>query len=168
MTIRAAGRADLPRILAIYNDAVLRTTATYDDQPHTLEMREAWFAAKQQSGMPVLVVADAQGVQGFGTYGPFRSFSGFRFTVEHSIYVAEERRGQGMGKLLLPALIDAAAGQGMHTMIAGIDATNAVSLRLHEAHGFTQAACLREVGYKFARWLDLIFLQKILAGEKKS
>ncbi len=162
MKTRAAVASDLPGILGIYNDAIRTSTAVYDDQPHTLEMRTEWFRGKAASGLPVLVVDEGEGVAGFGTYGLFRNFTGYRFCVEHSVYVAEKKRRRGYGRLLISTLIETAASQGMHSMIAGVDAQNEVSIRLHTALGFVQVAHLKEVGYKFERWLDLVLLQKFL------
>jgi L-amino acid N-acyltransferase len=161
-TIRLATPTDLPAILAIYNDAVLHTTASYDYEPATLEARIAWFEARNAQGLPILVATNDDLVVGWSSFGPFRPWAGYRYSVEHSIYVAAERRGQGIGRLLLAPLIDKARGLGMHTMLAGIDADNQASLRLHAAFGFVQVAHFRQVGHKFGRWLDLIFLQLLL------
>jgi phosphinothricin acetyltransferase len=160
---RRATEADLPAILAIYNDAILHTTAVYDYTPHTLAMRQAWLAAKQADGLPVFVADDGGQVAGFSSLGPFRAWAAYKYTVENSIYVAPDRRGQGIGKLLLPPLIDAARAMDMHAIIAGVDAENAASYRLHRAFGFEEVAHFRQVGYKFGRWLDLKFLELILA-----
>jgi L-amino acid N-acyltransferase YncA len=162
MHIRPATDADLPAILAIYNHAIEHTTATWDYAPHTLAMRQAWLTTKEAAGLPVIVAEDAEGVVGFGTYGPFRPQEGYCFTVEHSIYVAEDKWGRGIGKRLLTALIESATAQGMHVMIAGIDADNAVSIHLHRTCGFVEVAHFKEVGRKFDRWLDVIFMQKLL------
>ncbi|MEW5887826.1 MAG: N-acetyltransferase family protein [Pseudomonadota bacterium] len=162
VAIRSAREADVPAILAIYNDAILHTTAVYDYAPHTLEMRLEWFRAKQQDGFPVLVAEEAGEVVGFGALGPFRAWAAYKYTVENSIYVAPGRRGQGIGKRLLPPLIEAARALDMHAIVAGIDAANEVSLRLHRAFGFEQVAHFRQVGYKFGRWLDLVFMQRLL------
>jgi L-amino acid N-acyltransferase YncA len=162
VVIRDAARADVPGILAIYNDAVLHTTASYDDEPSTLEARLDWFDAKGRHGLPVLVAADETGVVGWSSFGPFRPWPGYRHTVEHSVYVAAARRGQGIGSALLPTLIARAREMGLHAMVAGIDAANAPSLRLHARLGFERVAHFKEVGFKFDRWLDLVFMELLL------
>lgn len=162
MQIRAAEEGDLPDILTIYNDAILHTTAVYDETPHTIEMRLAWFRAKQESGMPVFV-ADAGGrVAGFSALGPFRAWAAYRYTVENSIYVGPNDRGRGLGRLLLAPLIESAGAMGMHAIVAGVDADNQASYQLHRSFGFVEVAHFREVGYKFGRWLDLKFLELLL------
>jgi len=165
MTIRAAERDDVPGILDIYNDAVLRTTASYDDEPSTLEARLDWFDAKKRHGFPVFVAEDEAGVVGWSAFGPFRPWPGYRHTVEHSVYVAAPRRGQGIGAALLPPLIARARAMGLHAMIAGIDAANTPSLRLHTRFGFEQVAHFKEVGFKFDRWLDLVFMELLLGND---
>jgi len=167
MKPRQANESDLSAILAIYNHEILTSTAVYTDEPQTLEQRREWFAAKKEAGMPVFVLEDGDEVAGFGTYDLFRNWPGYRFCVEHSLYVLKTKRRLGYGKLLLTTLVEAAIGQGMHTMIAGIDGQNEGSLRLHLASGFFQVGYLNEVGYKFNRWLDLVFLQKILETQNK-
>ena len=162
ITIRRATEADLPAILAIYNDAILNTTAVYDYTPHTLAMRASWLAAKRADGYPVFVADDGGLAVGFSSLGPFRAWAAYKYSVENSIYIAPDRRGQGIGKLLLPPLIDAAAQIGMHAIIAGVDAQNTASYRLHRSFGFEEVAHFRQVGYKFGRWLDLKFLELIL------
>lgn len=160
--IRSATEADIPATLEIYNDAILNTTASYDYEPHTLEMRQQWYRSKVEQGLPIFV-ADWDGrVVGFSSFGPFRAWAAYKHTAELSIYVAPGCRGQGIGKKLMSPLIAAARQQGMHTLVAGIDATNEASLRLHQRFGFKEVAHFYQVGYKFGRWLDLKFLQLIL------
>ncbi|GAO43480.1 GNAT family N-acetyltransferase [Flavihumibacter petaseus] len=162
MIIRQAVSGDLPAILDIYNDAILNTTAVYDYQPHTLAMRETWFNTKVEQRMPVLVAEDSGMIQGFASYGPFRAWAAYQYTVENAIYVHPAHRGKGIAKALMQPLIEAARKQQLHTMVAGIDASNAASIALHRQFGFEEVACFKEVGYKFNRWLDLVFLQLML------
>ena len=162
MHVRLANENDLEQLLLIYNEIILNTTAVYQYQPHTLQMRKEWFQTKQQQGFPVFVVEDNDRIVGFSTLGIFRNWQAYKYSVENSIYVAQDSRGKGVGKLLMPPLIEAAIEMDMHTIIAGIDATNEASLQLHKNFGFEEVACFKQVGYKFKRWLDLKFLQLIL------
>jgi phosphinothricin acetyltransferase len=162
VTIRPATEADLPAILDIYNDAILQTTASYDYDPHTLEMRQAWYATKQKQGFPVFVADQDGGVIGFSALGPFRAWAAYQYTVELSIYVCAVHRGKGIGKQLMKPLIETARQMGMHSMVAGIDASNEASLRLHYCFGFREVAHFHQVGYKFGRWLDLKFMELLL------
>jgi phosphinothricin acetyltransferase len=162
ITLRDAAAADLPDILEIYNDAILNTTSVYSEKPHTLEMRQVWFTERKQVGFPVIVAVQDGKVIGFATYGHFRAWPCYRYTVEHSVYVHRDSRGQGISKLLLNEVIDHARKAGMHAMIAGVDSENDISLKLHMRYGFEQVARFKEVGFKFNRWLDLIFLELIL------
>ena len=161
-TIRPATEADLPAILAIYNDAVVNTAAIWNDDIVDLDNRIAWFRTRTGQGFPVLVAVEGDHVLGYASYGDFRAFQGYRFTVENSIYVAGAARGKGAGSALLAALVDAARAQGKHMMVAGIEAGNEVSLRLHAKQGFVETARMPELGFKFGRYLDLLFLQKTL------
>ena len=163
MQIRDALESDLPGLLAIYNDVIATSTAVYSDSPATLEDRTQWHRARVASGYPVLVATDSSGVLGFSTFGDFRSWPGYRFTVEHSVHVRAGCRGRGVGGELLQALFPLAAALGKHVMIAGVDGVNTASIRFHERHGFEQTGQLREVGRKFERWLDLVFLQRWIA-----
>lgn len=163
MDIRDAGPGDLPGILAIYNDVIATSTAVYSDTPVTLDDRAAWWRARVGQGYPVLVAADATGVVGFASFADFRAWPGYRFTVEHSVHVREDRRGTGVGASLMTPLLARAAALGKHVMIAGVDADNAPSLRFHERLGFIRVAHFHQVGFKFGRWLDLVFLQRYLA-----
>jgi L-amino acid N-acyltransferase len=159
--VREAEAGDLDAILAIYNDAVIRTTATYDYEPRTADAQREWFEAKRAQDFPVLVGRDAGGVAGFASYGPFRPWAAYLHTVENSIYVAPQKRGRGVGTAILGPLVELARGRGFHAMVAGIDATNEASLKLHAKFGFEKVAHFREVGWKFERWLDLVFLERI-------
>jgi len=160
--VRLGVEADLPSILDIYNDIITHTTAVYDYDPHTLEMRQAWFAAKQQAGYPVFVAEENARLVGFSSFGPFRAWAAYRYTVENSVYVSATDRGKGIGKLLMPPVIEAASERQVHAIVAGIDASNDASLHLHRSFGFEEVAHFREVGFKFDRWLDLKFLERIL------
>jgi phosphinothricin acetyltransferase len=162
ISIREAIESDLPQLLTIYNEIILNTTAVYDYEPHTMEMRRQWFDAKKVQGFPVFVAEEGARVLGFSSIGPFRAWAAYKYSVENSVYVAANARGQGFGRLLLAPLIDAAGKLNLHTIIAGIDATNEASLRLHKSFGFEEVAHFKEVGWKFGRWLDLKFLQLIV------
>lgn len=162
ITVRPAKDTDLPSMLDIYNDVIVHTTAVYDYEPHSLSMRKAWFDAKMKDNYPVFVAKDGEDLVGFSSFGLFRSWAAYQFTVENSVYVATGQRGKGVGKLLLKPLIEAAKERKMHAMIAGIDATNEASIRLHCSLGFSQVAHFKEVGYKFGHWLDLIFMELLL------
>ena len=161
-TIRSARENDLPALLEIYNEIILNTTAVYQYVPQTLEMRQAWYDTKMKDGHPVFVAESAGRVVGFSSYGPFRAWAAYKYTVENSVYVSSDQRGQGIGKLLIPPLIQSAKENDLHAIIAGIDASNAASVKLHQAFGFEEVAHFRQVGYKFGRWLDLKFMQLLL------
>jgi phosphinothricin acetyltransferase len=160
--IRDAVPGDLPGILKIYNHVIVNTTAVYDYEPHTIEMRRSWFEAKQRDGLPVFVATENGNIIGFSSIGPFRAWAAYQFSVENSIYVAADCRGRGAGRMLMEPLIRAARERKFHTIIAGIDALNTASIHLHQLYGFREVAHLKEVGFKFNQWLDLKFLQLIL------
>ena len=163
MIIRDAMAQDLPGILAIYNDVIATSTAVYAAAPVSLEDRAQWLAARQAQGFPVLVAADGDAVQGFASYGEWRfSGAGYKFTVEHTVHVKAGLRGTGIGRQLMQRLIDAAQTAGLHVMIGAIDADNAASIRFHEKLGFKSVAHFHEVGFKFNRWLDLVFMQRLI------
>lgn len=160
--IRDARTDDLPRILAITNEAIVNTTSVFSLSTTTLQARRLWMRERQASRFPVLV-AEVDGiVQGFGSFGTFRAWEGFRHTVEHSLYVDPSAQGRGLGTAILDALIKQARALGLHVMVGGIEAKNTRSLALHGRAGFTESARLEQVGRKFDRWLDLVFVQKIL------
>lgn len=164
ITIRAARENDLTAILTIYNDIILTTTAIYQYEPQTMEMRKAWYDGRMKDGLPIFVAELEGQVLGFSSYGPFRAWPAYKYTVENSVYVSADQRGRGIGKLLITPLIDAAKNSDLHAIIAGVDASNEASLRLHRSFGFEEVAHFRQVGYKFGRWLDLKFLELILDG----
>lgn len=162
MPIREAQHGDLKIILDIMNDAILNTTSIYDYKIRTSEFVENWFAKKGLDNMPVLVCEINDQAVAYGSYGIFRAWDAYKFSVEHSIYVHKNFQGQGIGKQLLIALIDKAKKDGYHTMIAGIDAANQKSIDFHAKLGFLEAGRFKEVGYKFDKWLDLVFMQLML------
>ena len=150
-------------ILAIFNDAILTSTALYDYAPRTLTMIQAWFEAKAKGNFPVLGYENAHGaLMGFASYGAFRAYPANKYTVEHSVYVDAPFRGKGLAALLLQRIIDHAGQAQLHVLVGGIDATNHASIRLHEKMGFSHAGTIRHAGFKFGRWLDLAFYQRIL------
>jgi L-amino acid N-acyltransferase len=162
MKIDNATESDLPEIVAIYNEVIATSTAVFSEQPTTIERQREAFDRRRPEGYPVIVARERGAVLGFGSYGPFRTWPGYRLTVEHSVYVATPARRRGIGRRLVEELLERARAQGMHVIIAGIDAENAPSLRMHEQLGFERVACLPEVARKFDRWLDLVLLQLIL------
>ena len=159
----AAPSTILPEILAIYNEVIRNSTAVYTEVEFTQE-RGASVVRRQErrSGFPLIVARDASGVTGFGTFGEFRAPPCYQHSVEHSVHVRADRRGQGVGRALVIELLARAAAMHKHVMIAGIDADNAVSIGLHRSLGFSNVGHFHEVGFKFGRWLDLVFLQCIL------
>jgi L-amino acid N-acyltransferase len=160
MQIRDAEAGDIEAIVAIYNDAVLHTTAIWNEKTVDAANRAAWLADRERAGYPVLVAVDGAGtVAGYASFGDWRAFDGYRHTVEHSVYVHKDRRGAGIGKMLMVALIERARGIGKHVLVAGIDAKNVGSIEMHKKLGFEEVGLLREVGTKFGDWLDLAFLQ---------
>lgn len=150
-------------ILDILNDAIAHTTALYDYAPRQPESMAAWFAHKRHAGYPVLGAVDSSGaLLGFATYGAFRDWPAYKYSVEHSVYVHRDHRGAGVGRALMQRLIEHATEQDYHLMIGGVDAGNAGSVALHERLGFRHAGTIRQVGFKFGRWLDLAFYQLTL------
>lgn len=165
IAVRRATHLDLPGILEIYNHAVLHSTATYDYVPRTLEHRTAWFEAHEAENYPVFVAVDRAGaVAGWSSLNRYHDRPGYRFTSENSVYVAEARRGRGVGKLLLAPLIDAARERELRVILAVIDADNEASIRLHARFGFEVAGRFKQVGFKFDRWLDVVYMQRLIVG----
>lgn len=160
LEIRDASEADLPGLAAIYNEVIATSTAVYAYDAVSVAERRGWWRGRTAQGYPVLIAADDAGVAGFASFGDFRAWPGYRFTVEHSVHVRAGLRGHGVGTALVRALLSRAAACGKHVMIGGVDAANDAAIRFHERLGFSRAAHLHEVGYKFDRWLDLVFLQR--------
>jgi L-amino acid N-acyltransferase YncA len=159
-TIRDASHRDLAAILAIYNEVIRNSTAVFSDAEFSQARGEGWFASKAEQGFPFIVACDATDVVGFGTFGEFRAWPCYRYSVEHSVHVRADRRGRGIGRMLIIELIERAKTMQKHVMIAGIDADNTASIGLHESLGFKKVGHFHEVGFKFGRWLDLVFLER--------
>lgn len=162
MIVRDATMNDAEAIRAIYNDAVLNTTAVFDYTAREPQAQRDWLQMKAEQNLPVLVAEESGTVVGYSSYGQFRPWPAFLYTVENAIYIAPDRRGQGIGQKLLAAIVDAAAKNGRRTMVAAITAENTASLHLHEKLGFVRTGLIRDSGWKFERWLDLVFLQRML------
>jgi L-amino acid N-acyltransferase YncA len=160
-TQRPAATDDLPSINDIYNHYVTRSTCTYQEIPEPLEARQAWFA-RHGPAHPVTVAEIDGRVVGWGSLSPYHSRSAYRFTVENSVYVNHEYHRQGIGAALLRDLIARAREIGHHTIIAGIDADQTGSVAIHRQYGFVKVGQLAAVGYKFDRWLDVIYMQLML------
>jgi phosphinothricin acetyltransferase len=147
-------------ILAILNDAIATSTALFDYRPREPSSMAEWFRAKDARQFPVLGAVTADGtLMGFATYGTFRGWPAYKYTVEHSVYVHRDHRRKGVARALLTRLIAAAEEQDYHVLVAGIDASNAASIALHEQLGFTYAGTIHHAGFKFGRWLDLAFYE---------
>jgi phosphinothricin acetyltransferase len=159
--VRPATEADVPAILGIYNDAILHSTATFDIEPQTLEERLQWFRETKPPHCVIVAEAEAE-VVGWGCLRTFRTRVAYRFTVEDSVYIREDHRGRGVGALLLGELVERAKKGGFHSVIAGMTEGNPASEALHRRFGFVDAGRSREVGYKFERWLDIVWMQLML------
>lgn len=159
--LRPATRDDLLAINEIYNHYVLHSTCTYQTVPSTAEERQTWFDS--HGAKHPVIVADEQGtIVGWGSLSAFHPRQAYEHSVENSVYLRHEWRGNGVGSLLLNELLVQAKALGHHTVIGLIDASQEASLALHAKFGFKESARLKEVGYKFGRWLDVIYVQKML------
>lgn len=162
MEIRDAVEEDFAAVTSIYNEIVRNSTAIYNSQDVPVEERLAWWRERTAKGYPVVVGVESGLVVGFGTAGPFRSWPGYRYTVEGTIHLAQEARGRGLGRELLAVLVERSRAMGMHSMVAAIDSENEASLRFFAREGFVEVGRLPEVGWKFERWLTLVLLQRML------
>lgn len=162
ITLRPAVFQDLEALLEIVNHAIAHTTANYSYEPQTLEAQRLWLQQRQAQQFPVIVAEENGVVIGYGSYGTFREKIGYQYTVEHSVYVREGQQGKGAGGLLLRELIDIATRQNVHVMVGAIDASNALSIAFHQKHGFRECGVIHQAGFKFGRWLDLLFMQLTL------
>ena len=160
--VRSAKKEDLQAILEIINFEIANSTTVYDYTARTTETQLTWFKRKEEEKMPVIVAEMNGTVVGYGTFGIFRPWEGYLHSIEHSLYVSNDSRGLGIGKLLMSELIRHARTIGYHTMIAGVDASNRDSYEFHKKFGFVEIGVFKEIGYKFDRWLNLIFMQLIL------
>ena len=163
LSIRDATAGDLSAINEIYNYYVASSTCTFQEDPDTLEDRRRWFAAHDKEH-PVIVAQEGPEIAGWASLSSFHARCAYRHTVENSVYVRNDMHGKGIGKTLLWEIIRRGRQAGHHTLIAAICADQPVSIALHEKSGFVQAARLREVGFKFGRWLDVVYMQLMLGG----
>lgn len=165
--IRPATEQDLPEILEIYNAEILNGLATWNEQPYDLKYFQTWLKQLQQQNFPVFVIEDSikNKVAGYADYASFRNFSGYKYSVEHSVYISPEYAKQGLGKRLMQHLIEHAKLNNMHVMIAGIDHENIGSIELHKKLGFVQTGYMPQVGQKFGKWRDLVLMQLMLNNE---
>ncbi|RKG34205.1 N-acetyltransferase [Acinetobacter guerrae] len=162
--LRPATQHDLEQILAIYNHEILTGTANWNDQAKSLETYTQWFEQLQQDQYPMWIAYDPmlQRVAGYAYYAAFRSISGYKHTVEHSVFISSEYKRRGLGKTLMNQIIELAIAQGFHIMLGAIDSENKASIVLHERLGFIQTGYLPQVGQKFGQWRDLVFMQRQL------
>jgi len=162
LNIRTATKKDIPFILEIVNESILNTTANYNYDILTLAQQMAWFEKQIVDAMPVIVSVLEGIVCGYGSYNRFHEKIGYQFTVEHSIYLSTKMRGTGIGSLLMKELILLARKQNLHIMIGLIDGENQGSIDFHKKFGFVEVGRMKEVGFKFKSWVDLVFMQLTL------
>lgn len=163
LIIKSCTEKQLPEILDIFNDAILNSTALYDYKIRTLAMMSIWYNDKLNNDLPIIGAFDENDVLlGFATYGPFRVRPAYKYTVEHSVYVRKDKRGFGVGKVLLKSIIEKAVAQDYHVLVGVIDDSNIVSKKMHEEFGFALSGIMHQVGFKFGRWLDAAFYELIL------
>jgi L-amino acid N-acyltransferase YncA len=162
-SIKPCDEAQLPEMLEMFNDAIINTTSVYDYKPRTMEFMADWYNSKLKGGYPLIGLFDIHdNLLGFGTYGSFRSRPAYKYSIEHSIYVRNDMRGRGYGKVLLKEIIAQAIRDDYHVIVGGIDSDNAISISFHEKMGFEFSGKIKHAGYKFGKWLDLSFYQLIL------
>ncbi|MDD3319999.1 MAG: GNAT family N-acetyltransferase [Paludibacter sp.] len=163
ITLSPCTEQQFPEILDIFNHAILNSTALYDYKVRNMKIMEAWYADKKEDKYPIIGAFDENNILlGFATYGMFRARPANKYTVEHSVYVRADKRGLGLGKILLQTIIKKAEEQNFHVLVGVIDTANTVSIKLHENEGFMQNGIIKEIGFKFGKWLDAAFYQLIL------
>lgn len=162
-SIKSCTDKQLPEILNIFNDAIIHSTALYDYNIRTPEMIESWYDDKKKLNQPILGAFSSDNtLMGFASFGSFRPRPANKYTVEHSVYVHKNFRAKGIGKTLLKEIIKQAEQQNYHVLIGVIDTENKASIMLHEKEGFVLNGILKEVAYKFGKWLNVAFYQKTL------
>ncbi|WP_234123880.1 GNAT family N-acetyltransferase [Clostridium hydrogenum] len=166
--IREATENDLMGILEIYNDAIINTTAIYAYEPHNIEERKNWYNERKENGHPILVFEEENKVVGFATFEQFRAYPAFKYSLEHSVYVHKDYRKKGIGKKLLEELIKIADKMEYKIMVAAIDSENKGSIELHKKFGFEYSGTIKKSGFKFGKWLDLVFYELELTGPKNA
>ena len=165
MFLKNCSEKHLPEILAIFNEAIINTTSLYDYEPRTIEKMYDFYNERTEKNIPIIGAFDENNtLLGFATYGSFRPHDGYKFTAEHSVYVHTDQRGKGLGKILLLELIKEAKQRDVHSLIAVIDADNNISITLHEQLGFKFCGKIPQAGFKFERWLDIVFYQLIIGA----
>lgn len=160
--LRAATVEDLAAINDIYNHYVLNSTCTYQELPERLEDRRSWFE-RHSAALPVIVAVQGETIAGWGSLSPYHTRSAYRFTVENSVYVRPECHRQGVGSALLERLIELGESACYRTIIAGIDSDQPASIALHAKFGFVRCGIVKSVGFKFGRWLDVVYMQRMLS-----
>jgi L-amino acid N-acyltransferase YncA len=160
LNIRQATLADLGQITEIYNDAIKKTTATFDTEPKTLEEQETWFA-NHDAGHPVLIAEEDGLILAWASLSQWSDRCAYCDTAEISLYVKEEYRRKGIGKQLMKAIIQEGKAAGLHTIIARIAGSNKISVDLCKSFGFQYIGTMREVGKKFGNLLDVHLMQLI-------
>jgi L-amino acid N-acyltransferase YncA len=160
--VRCTRQQHAAAILDIFNEAIANSTALYEYQARTPGSMRTWFTRKEAGRFPVIGAEQAGVLVGFASYGTFRAWAAYKYTVEHSVYVHKDHRGRGIGTALMQELIAAAREQEYHVLVGGIDVANRSSVAMHERLGFTCAGTIHQAAYKFGRWLDLGFYELIL------
>src|SRR5450432_1255304 len=154
-------------ILDIFNEAIKNSTALWDYKPRTPAMMGPWFDAKEAGKFPVIgFIDETSKLLAFGSYGTFRGWPAYKYTVEHSLYVETSCRGKGLGTSMLRQIVAYAEEQGYHNLIGGIASENQVSIATHKKCGFELCGTVRHAGYKFGKWIDLSFYQRLLTGPR--
>ena len=165
IVIRDATEDDMVDVRDILNDVIRNTLFVYQEQEVTTESRIAVLRDRRTNGFPFFVAEIDNEVVGYATYGPFRAFFGYRYTVEHSVYIRSDQRGKGIGKLLLEKLIEVGTSTKLHLMVACIDSNNLNSIELHKKYGFVETGRMSEAGRKNNQWLTLVIMQRVLSEQ---